>query len=368
MSPNTQNTTNLTYIKLLYKLIQCLHHITIIQQQQNGSFTKAFAQKLRSLNEFVKPANSGPQIRTKIEEINRAWVINMTNLLAEHYQQSISDLKNQIVALNLNSVTIQDLLNQTIQRAIRNFGHKLKPSTINKFKQTLFEISHTNSVSHNPTTPTNIPHNIPRSQATNTPNSHKPTNIPQNIPRSRATNQPSTNTPNSHTNSVRFAKGPHDPLSNFFPCQFRYRGMLFHSVEHAYQIQKAHFHGFHHLVNKIGACATAAQAKSVGRTIPSSGRWNSIKSNLVFEFLQLKWSQVPAFRNSLLAVQGRTILHPVPDLFWGTGDGNKTGKNIFGKLLQDTLDFQIKRRNLHTHNHTSPLSRPLTQPNQQSII
>ena len=144
--------------------------------------------------------------------------------------------------------------------------------------------------------------------------------------------------------------------------------MLFHSVEHAYQIQKAHFHGFHHLVNKIGACATAAQAKSVGRTIPSSGRWNSIKSNLVFEFLQLKWSQVPAFRNSLLAVQGRTILHPVPDLFWGTGDGNKTGKNIFGKLLQDTLDFQIKRRNLHTHNHTSPLSRPLTQPNQQSII
>ena len=59
-------------------------------------------------------------------------------------------------------------------------------------------------------------------------------------------------------------------------------------------------------------------------------------------------------------------MHPVPDLFWGTGDGNKTGKNIFGKLLQDTLDFQIKRRNLHTHNHTSPLSRPLTQPNQQS--
>ena len=71
--------------------------------------------------------------------------------------------------------------------------------------------------------------------------------------------------------------------------------MLFHSIEHAYQIQKAHFHGFHYLVNKIGACATAAQAKYVGRTIPSSGRWNSIKSNLVFEFLQLKWSQVPAF-------------------------------------------------------------------------
>ena len=71
MSPNTQNTTTLTYIKLLYKLIQCLHHITIIQQQQNGSFTKAFAQKLRSLNDFVKPANSGPQFRTKIEEINK---------------------------------------------------------------------------------------------------------------------------------------------------------------------------------------------------------------------------------------------------------------------------------------------------------
>ena len=147
----------------------------------------------------------------------------MTNLLAEHYKPSISDLKNQTVALKLNSLTIQDLLNQTIQRVIRNFGHKLKPSTINKFHQTLFEISK----SHNPTIPANIPQYIPRSRATNTPNSHTPTNIPQNIPRSRATNQPSTNTPNSHTNSVRFAKGAHDPLSNFFPCQFRYRACYF---------------------------------------------------------------------------------------------------------------------------------------------
>ena len=36
----------------------------------------------------------------------------------------------------------------------------------------------------------------------------------------------------------------------------------------------------------------------------------------------------------------------------------------FGKLLQDTLDFQIKRRHLNTQNHTSPWSR--SQPNQQS--
>ena len=53
----------------------------------------------------------------------------MTNLLAEHYKQSISDLNYQIVALNFNSVTIQDFLNQTILRAIRNVGHKLKQST-----------------------------------------------------------------------------------------------------------------------------------------------------------------------------------------------------------------------------------------------
>ena len=78
-----------------------------------------------------------------------------------------------------------------------------------------------------------------------------------------ATNQKSTNTTNSHTNSVRLT----------FPCQFLYRGMLFHSVEHAYQ--KKH-HGFHHLVNNIRACATATQAKSLVRQIPSNDHWNSI--------------------------------------------------------------------------------------------
>jgi hypothetical protein len=96
----TKNTTTLSYIKLLYKLIQCLHHITIINTQQQGSFTKAFALKLRSLNDFVKPANSGPQIRLKIHQINRAWVDNTTNLLADQYTHSIFDLQNQIKALN----------------------------------------------------------------------------------------------------------------------------------------------------------------------------------------------------------------------------------------------------------------------------
>jgi ribA/ribD-fused uncharacterized protein len=322
----TKNTTTLSYIKLLYKLIQCLHHITIINTQQQGSFTKAFALKLRSLNDFVKPANSGPQIRLKIQQINRAWVDNTTNLLADHYTHSIFDLQNQIKALNLHQSIVQDLVNQTINRALRNFGSKLKSTTIKQFKQILFQISK----SHNPSAPTHTPQNIPRSRPSHT-------NIPQ-------------------TQGTRFAKGPHDPLSNFFSCQFRHKGMLFRSVEHAYQIQKALFHrGFQHLANQIGACDTAAQAKSIGRKIPSSDRWNSIKSNVVFDLLQEKWIQIPAFRNELLAVQkkGQTILHPVPDTYWGTGNGDKNGRNIFGKLLHDTLDYQTRRpRNPQNHYNT----------------
>jgi len=326
----TKNTTTLSYIKLLYKLIQCLHHVTIINTQKQGSFTKAFALKLRSLNDFVKPANSGPQIRIKIEQINRAWVQNTTHLLADHYTNSIFDLQNQIKALNLNQSIVQDLINQTIKRALRNFGSKLKSTTIKQFQQMLFQISK----SHNPSAPSHTPQNIPRSRPSHT-------NTPQ-------------------TQGFRFAKGPHDPLSNFFPCQFRHKGMLFRSVEHAYQIQKALFHrGFQHLANRIGACDTAAQAKSIGRQIPSSDRWNSVKSNVVFDLLQQKWIQIPAFRNDLLAVQkkGQTILHPVPDTYWGVGNGNENGKNIFGKLLHDTLDFQTRRPpNPHNH-HNTPWSK-----------
>lgn len=228
-----------------------------------------------------------------------------------------------------------------INRALRNFGSKLKSKTINQFKQIVFEISK----SHNPSAPTHTPQNIPRSRPSHT-------NIPQ-------------------TQGIRFAKGPHDPLSNFYSCQFRHKGMLFRSVEHAYQIQKALFHrGFQHLANRIGACDTAAQAKSIGRQIPSSDRWNSIKSNVVFDLLQQKWIQIPAFRNELLAVQkkGQTILHPVPDTYWGTGNGNKNGRNVFGKLLHDTLDYQT-RRPLNPHNHhNTPWSKVhLGTPGHMSV-
>jgi len=302
--------------------------------QQNGSMTKAFAMKLGHLNDFIKPANSTTETRQKIGNLNMAWVTNMTNLLANHYSASISTLKSQILALNLDSTLLQELVNQTIQRARRNFGRKLQTTTIKLFQKTLFEIS----MSHNPSKPTQ-----------NTPD----------IPRSRATQQnhaPQPDKTNTHS-GVRFAKGPHDPLSNFYQCTFWHNGMCFRSVEHAYQIEKALFHGFHNLLEPIRACDTAAQVKSIGRKIPSSGRWNSIKSRFMFDLLQKKWVQIPNFRNSLLAVQGRTILHPVPDLFWGTGNGDKKGLNVFGKLLQDTLDFQTKRR-------TSNPSRTQTQHDQ----
>ena len=305
-------------ISLFYKLLECLHHLNLMQTQLDGNVTKAFAQKLAHLNDFIKPAYAGPKISFHIDQINKMWLRNITNILVSHYNFSISELIKQIGCLCLNYNQKQSTMSTTIQRATKRFGKKLSLSTIKKFRSIFTNTCHVNILKHS---------FINNNNQTQTQNKHKTTD---NVHR-RYSNKASS------VSGVRLVKGARDPLSNFFPCKFNFMGQSFPSVEHAYQYEKAKFSGLERLTEQIKNCSSAAEAKRLGREVPRSTSWESSNVYLMNQFLKLKWEQVPRFREELAAAKGKDFVHPVTDVFWGTGTKDRKGRDMFGTLLQNLL-------------------------------
>ena len=309
---------------LFYKLIQCLHHLSLMHAQLDGRITKAFSLKLNHLNDFIRPANSGPKIRFHIEEINKSWITNITNILISHYNYSISGLISQISMVGLNSLQTQDVISKTIQKASKRFGKKLSRSTVTEFKNLLFNLTRSCPNIHNKTN-----HNTQTNTPTRNTYNHR-----NNYKTSDKTQRHQSSNNKQSTAEVRFVKGHRDPLSNFFPCKFNFMGQTFRSVEHAYQYEKANFFGLDGLANRIRDYRTAFEAKHLAREVPRSTNWE--KSRMVFmnQLLKLKWDQVSVFRKELNNQKHKQFVHPVSDPYWGVGRDNN-GRDMFACLLQN---------------------------------
>ena len=68
-------------------------------------------------------------------------------------------------------------------------------------------------------------------------------------------------------NATAFA-GKNDALSNFFPCELKFYGMLHKSAEHAYQYKKATQTGNDQVAEQILDAKSALQAKIEADMLP----------------------------------------------------------------------------------------------------
>jgi len=161
---------------LFYKLLQCLHHLNLMRAQVDGKVTKAFALKLTHLNDFIKPAYSGPKIRFHIDQINNSWVRNITNILVSHYSFSVSELLENISKLGLDSSQTRLIICKSVQRATKRFGNKLSKSTIIEFKKILIGTSFYNIPQQLSSTTNTHKIIIPRKQQNSTGKTNKQTN------------------------------------------------------------------------------------------------------------------------------------------------------------------------------------------------
>jgi ribA/ribD-fused uncharacterized protein len=118
-------------------------------------------------------------------------------------------------------------------------------------------------------------------------------------------------------------------LSNFYPVDIIYNGIIYPSVEHAYQAQKTLDDDIR---EKISLLEKANEAKAYGKKIKLRDDWESKKMIIMKDLLFLKFTQDP-FRNLLLETGEAQLIEGNwwGDTFWGICNGQ--GSNMLGVLL-----------------------------------
>lgn len=122
-------------------------------------------------------------------------------------------------------------------------------------------------------------------------------------------------------------------LSNFYPAPIEWQGLLFPSVEHAYQAAKcrdaADRARFTH--------GTAIEAKQFGQSVPLRPDWDAVKPAVMLDLVRLKF-EIPALARRLRATGTAELVEGNlwNDRFWGVCGG--TGRNELGRILMQVRD------------------------------
>lgn len=119
-------------------------------------------------------------------------------------------------------------------------------------------------------------------------------------------------------------------LSNFWPAPIRYDGILYPSVEHAYQAQKTLDIGER---KRFAAMRSPFTAKQAGSEVPMRLGWHKISLGIMYDLVRLKFRSHTDLGRDLLATGDQELVegNDWGDTFWGKVDGK--GLNHLGKIL-----------------------------------
>lgn len=137
---------------------------------------------------------------------------------------------------------------------------------------------------------------------------------------------------------IRSFKDNYRFLSNFWPAPVELDGMLYPSVENAYQAAKTLSEG----ERDAFLTATPGKAKKLGRRLKIRSDWESVKISIMRDLLEKKF-QYKALR-ALLIATGETPIeegNTWGDTFWGVYRG--VGENHLGKLLMEIREQMLRK-------------------------
>jgi len=119
-------------------------------------------------------------------------------------------------------------------------------------------------------------------------------------------------------------------MSNFYGAGFRFDGLLYPTVEHAFQSLKTEDKEWS---QKIRKSSKPGDAKRLGRQCPMRDDWDEIKDDVMYKLVRAKFVQNPELLDQLIVTGGRPIREDSAwDGYWGTGKSGK-GRNEMGKIL-----------------------------------
>lgn len=123
-------------------------------------------------------------------------------------------------------------------------------------------------------------------------------------------------------------------LSNFSASPFRINYVLFPTMEHYFQANKAdNQNDYLHIAHALAP----GEAKRLGRKIQLRPDWEKIKDNVMLTGLRKKFAD-PELRSLLLATGDEELVEGNywGDTYWGVCNG--VGQNKLGKLLMQVRE------------------------------
>jgi ribA/ribD-fused uncharacterized protein len=123
-------------------------------------------------------------------------------------------------------------------------------------------------------------------------------------------------------------QGPYRFLSNFWPVEIVYEGLVYPSVENAYQAAKS----VDPVIRKKFTSVNSPVAKKLGQTIEIRPDWNDVKLGIMEELIRKKFEN-KELRQNLLDTKEKVLIegNNWNDRFWGVCNGK--GSNHLGKIL-----------------------------------
>lgn len=131
-------------------------------------------------------------------------------------------------------------------------------------------------------------------------------------------------------NIITYFRGEYYFLSNFYPCQIKYKGMRYPSVENAYQAQKF-TEEYHSIFVKI----SPEEAKLIGKIAPKNlnPEWENTKLEIMYDLIKKKFTENKELSEALLKTDESIIIenNHWGDTYWGKCNG--VGENNLGEIL-----------------------------------
>ena len=128
-------------------------------------------------------------------------------------------------------------------------------------------------------------------------------------------------------------------LDNFSSFKILYKGVLYSSVEEAYQTI-GFIDSCPEIAEKIKNSYSAHEAQKIAYANKDKRRedWDNVKVSIMEELLRAKIAQNPYVKKKLLETKDYTIVEDSPkDNFWGWGE-ERCGQNNLGKLWMKLRD------------------------------
>lgn len=139
----------------------------------------------------------------------------------------------------------------------------------------------------------------------------------------------------SHNRSIRGFWNEYRFLSNFYPAQVEFEGIVYPTVEHAYQAAKTTNSDQR---QNILSCSTPGAAKRAGRHVTLRHDWETIKVDVMTALVLQKFTTNTTLKTWLVSTGDLYIeeTNRHNDTYWGVCNG--VGQNLLGHILMQVRD------------------------------